>query len=393
MAEALEQKTVEVDEARHSPLEDAHRRAGASLREEDGCVVPANFGDAGDEYGAVRGGGAGLFDLSGRGRVEVSGAEAVQFLNGMLTNDVAGLEEGAWMHAAFPNPQGRLLASVRVLRDGARFLFDTEPASYAPLLKLLERFTLAGDFRVRDLTDKTALVSLQGARAAEIAAVALGGDAVARIGRGRVAIALAAWGREPLRVIRATHTSEDGFDLFVDAEKAEYLWDALVAAGARPAGFDALEVLRVEAGLPRYGVDASDSNVVLEVVDESEAVSYTKGCYAGQEIIARIHWRGHVAKRLTGVVFERDAEPTPESRLRDCAEGREAGRVTSVVYSPQLGRRVALALVKYDFLAPGTELKVFDGDAEVCAAHVAALPLVRGSWYTDEGEAGAGEAG
>src|ERR687893_2220856 len=87
-------------------------------------------------YEAVRGGGAGLFDLSARGRVEVSGGEAVTFLNGMLTNDVAKLEEGAWMHAAFPNPQGRLLASVRVLRVGESFLFDTEPASYAPLLKL-----------------------------------------------------------------------------------------------------------------------------------------------------------------------------------------------------------------------------------------------------------------
>jgi folate-binding protein YgfZ len=143
-----------------------------------------------------------------------------------------------------------------------------------------------------------------------------------------------------------------------------------------------LEVLRVEAGVPRYGVDASDANVVLEVVDEAEAVSYTKGCYAGQEIIARIHWRGHVAKRLAGVIFDRDAEAPADARLRDCAEGREAGRLTSNVYSPRLRRRVALAIVKYDFLAPGTELKLFAGDTEVCAAHVADLPLVRGSWYT-----------
>src|ERR671926_1875430 len=108
------------------------------------------------EYEAVRGGGAGLFDLSARGRVEVSGGEAVMFLNGMLTNDVALLAEGAWMHAAFPNPQGRLLASTRVLRRGGAFLFDTEPATYPVVLKHLESFTLAGDFRVRDLTAETA---------------------------------------------------------------------------------------------------------------------------------------------------------------------------------------------------------------------------------------------
>jgi folate-binding protein YgfZ len=392
MAEAVEQKTIEVDEARRSPLEDAHRRAGASLREEDGCVVAASFGDAGAEYEAVRGGGAGLFDLSARGRVEVSGAEAVQFLNGMLTNDVARLEDGAWMHAAFPNPQGRLLASVRVLRDGGRFLFDTEPTTYTSLLKLLERFTFAGDFSVRDLTFETALVSLQGARATDVVGKVLGDDA-ARLARGRVAVVSEGWGDESLRVIRATHTAEDGFDLFVGASEAARLWDALVAAGARPAGFDALEVLRIEAGVPRYGIDASDANVVLEVVDEAEAVSYTKGCYAGQEIIARIHWRGHVAKRLAGVILESDAEPSADSRLRDPAEGREAGRITSDVYSPRLRRRIALALVKYDFLKPGTELKVFSGDAEVCAAHVAGLPLVRGSWHADDPEAGAGEAG
>src|SRR5919107_1670957 len=166
MSEAAEQKTEQAA-PRRSPLEEAHGRAGASLVEREGCVVPASYGDAGAEYEAVRGG-AGLFDLSSRGRVEVSGGEAVMFLNGMLTNDVAKLEDGAWMHAAFPNPQGRLLAAARVLRDGARFVFDTEPATYAALLKLLERFTLAGDFRVRDLTPETALLSLQGARAAEV---------------------------------------------------------------------------------------------------------------------------------------------------------------------------------------------------------------------------------
>jgi folate-binding protein YgfZ len=316
----------------------------------------------------------------------VSGAEAVQFLNGMLTNDVALLEEGAWMHAAFPNPQGRLVAATRVLKRGGAFLFDTEAATYPGVLKHLERFTLAGDFRVRDLTAETALLSVQGARASELVGAALGAEAAATA-RGRVTGEMFAEGE--VTVIRATHTAEDGFDLFVDAASAESLWDALVAAGARPAGHEALEILRVEAGVPRYGVDASDANVVLEVVDEAAAVSYTKGCYAGQEIIARIHWRGHVAKRLAGVVFDRDAEPPSDARLRDCAEGREAGRITSSVFSPRLRRRVALALVKYDFLAPGTELKIFSGDSEVCAAHVAELPLVRGSWYahpSNEGE-------
>ena len=325
--------------------------------------------------------GAGLFDLSSRGRIEVSGGEAVQFLNGMLTNDVAGLEDGAWMRAAFPNPQGRLIASARVLRRGDAFVFDTEAAVYARVLKYLERYTLAGDFRVRDLTRETALVTVQGARARELVGSALGAQAPEGAGVARGRVASARFGAGELTALRDTHTAEDGLDLLVDACEAEALWRAIVEAGARPAGLDALEVLRVEAGLPRYGVDASEANVVLEVVDEEEAVSYTKGCYTGQEIIARIHWRGHVAKRLAGLVLDADAEPPADSAVKSPADGREAGRITSTVFSPRLRRRVALALVKYDFLAPGTELKVFAGEEELCAARVAELPLVRGSWY------------
>jgi folate-binding protein YgfZ len=385
MTEAVQSQSTETA-ARRSPLEVVHARAGAELREQDGCVVAAHYGDALAEYEAVRGGeGAGLFDLSSRGRVEVSGGEAVQFLNGMLTNDVARLEEGAWMQAAFPNPQGRLIATVRVLHVGGAFLFDTEAATYGRVLKYLERYTLAGDFRVRDLTNETVLLTVQGARAREITAAALG-DETLNVERGRVSTAR--FGEGDVTLVRATHTAEDGFDIFVNAPDAASLWQSLVEAGARPAGFDALEVLRIEAGLPRYGVDASEANVVLEVVDEAEAVSYTKGCYTGQEIIARIHWRGHVAKRLAGIVFDRDAEPPADLTLRSYAEGREVGRITSTVFSPRLRRRVALAVIRYDSLAPGTELKVFDGEEELCSAQVAGLPLVRGSWRASGESAG-----
>lgn len=388
MSEAVESHTVEETTARRSPLEEAHRRAGATLREQDGCLVPASYGDARAEYDVVRGvGSAGLFDLSSRGRVEVSGGEAVQFLNGLLTNDVARLEDGAWMSAAFPNPQGRLVAAARVFRRGDTFLFDTEAATCERMLRSLERFTLAGDFRVRDLTRETAQLSVQGARASEVVRAALGASAAETV-RGRTGTAQFQNGE--VTVARATHTAEDGFDLFVSAADAEALWDALVASGARAVGFDALEVLRVETGVARYGVDASDANVVIEVLDEASAVSYTKGCYTGQEIIARIHWRGHVAKKLTGLIFDREREAPTDARLRDCGDGREVGRITSTVFSPRLRRQVALALVKYDYLQPGTELKVFSGDAEVCAAHISELPLVRGSWYAEEsgGESG-----
>ncbi|HEX8070127.1 MAG TPA: aminomethyltransferase family protein [Pyrinomonadaceae bacterium] len=368
--------TQTVEQAQALPLAELHRQQGATLVERDGRLVPAHYGDAAAEYEAVRGGaGAGLFDLSARGRVEVRGAEAVQFLNGLITNDVKALAPGAWMHAAFPNVQGRLLAAARVLRPTGEtvFLFDTEAATRARVRESLARFTLAGDFHVRDLTDETTQFSLQGAGSQTLVARVLGASA-ARVER--MHVAAVEWQGHALTVARMTETGEDGFALIGSTQAGAALWPALVAAGARPAGADALEVLRVEAGVARYGVDATEANVVLEAV-AADAVSFTKGCYVGQEIIARIHWRGHVAKRLAGLLL--GGETTPDAKITT-ADGKEIGRVTSAVFSPRLGRAAALGIVKYDYLAPGTEVRV---GAEAVPATVAELPLVRGSWYEE----------
>jgi len=168
-----------------SPLDDVHKQSGAQMREENGHLLPASYGDIAEEYAAVRVGGCGLIDFSVRGRIEVSGTEAVQFLNGLITNDVKALAENAWMRAAFPNVQGRLIAEVRVLKLGAdRFLFDTDAATHERVLKTLERFTLAGDFHVKDLTDELAQVSLQGARATHALRASVGDDAT-RVEPGR----------------------------------------------------------------------------------------------------------------------------------------------------------------------------------------------------------------
>jgi folate-binding protein YgfZ len=361
-----------------SPLDETHRQSGAKMREENGRLLPASYGDAAAEYKAVRERGAGLIDFSSRGRIEVSGTESIQFLNGLITNDVKTLADGAWMRAAFPNAQGRLVAEVRVLHlANDRFLFDTEASTHERVLKTLERFTLAGDFRVTDLTNDLAHLSLQGARSAQTLRTTLGEDA-ARVEPGRVLETK--WNDAPLYLIRATHTAEKGFDLFVNAAGAPSLWDALTKAGAQAVGFDTLETLRIEAGLARYGVDVDETNVVLEAPLD-DAVSFTKGCYIGQEIIARIHWRGHVAKKLAGLSFDGRAEVKSDDKVRT-ADGKEIGRVTSPAFSPQLNRTIALGLIKYDYLAPGTNVLVYSDEREL-AAHVTELPFVRGSWYKE----------
>jgi folate-binding protein YgfZ len=389
MNEAVEELTV-----RKLTLEETHRRHGATFAERDGWLLPDAYANARAEYEAVRAGdGAGLVDLSARARIEVSGAESVQFLNGLITNDVKTLLPGAWMLAAFPNVQGRLLAHARVARPGEEvsFLIDTEPVTHEKVFQTLERFTLAGDFRVKDVTGETAQLSLQGAGARAIIESALG-RAFAQTGQREQAVAVVSW-RDDARqvvVLHATHTGEDGYDLVCASEAAADLWDALVKAGARPVGFEAFEVLRVEAGEPRHGVDVTDTNVVLEA-GQDEAVSYTKGCYIGQEIIARIHWRGHVAKRLAGLVLEDEREPGADAKVRT-TDGKEIGRITSHVFSPRLGRRIALVILKYDYLQPDTQVSIVAGEEER-GARVAELPFVRGSWYAATGApAGGGDA-
>jgi folate-binding protein YgfZ len=283
------------------------------------------------------------------------------------------------MPAAFPSVQGRLIASVRVIRLTdeqtdknvcTSFLIDTEPATSERVLKAIERFTLAGDFRVRDVTAQTALLTVQGEKSAGIVRLVLGEAAAGLAGKGALKIA---WQESEVTILRATHTGEDGFDLIVNAGAASTLWDALHAAGARPVGYDALEILRIESGLPRYGIDMDETNVVTEAALD-DAVSYTKGCYVGQEIIARIKYRGHVAKKLSGIRFTEAVKVEAGAAIKSI-ENKEIGRVTSTTYSPHLGRTVALGYVKYDYLATETQIKVTSelGDME---ARIAELPFV-----------------
>jgi folate-binding protein YgfZ len=378
MTEAVKSITM-----RRSPLASTHLATGARMIERDGWSIPANYGDVSQEYAAVRDG-AGLIDLSPRGRVLVRGSEAVQFLNGLITNDMKTLEPNTWMPAAFPNVQGRLIASVRVIRlqdEGTdknvypTFLVDTEAATHERVLKIIERFTLAGDFRVNDITSQTAMLSVQGKNASIVVDSVLGEAAAVS---GQNAVRQISW--QPagmtaeVTLVHASHTGEDGFDLIVDKDHATSLWHALQQAGAQCFGYDALEILRIEGGAPRYGIDMDDTNVVTET-NLDHAVSYTKGCYIGQEIIARIKYRGHVAKKLSGVMFDGTVEVDPGA-LINSVDGKEVGRITSVAYSPKLNRTIALAYLKYDYVTPGTDVKAATGNQEFSGT-VVELPFVR----------------
>lgn len=327
------------------------------------------------DYLAVREGGAGLIDLSSRGRMLVSGADAMMFLNGLVTNDMKTLARHSWMPAAFANVQGRLLAVVRILHREDGFLLDTEQTTHDKVLALLDRFTLAGDFRVTDLTRDTRTLSVQGAGAPAIVRAVLGKEA-ANVERRSMARSKLSDG--DATVIAASHTAEMGFDLFVGSERAAEVMDALISAGAQVVSDETFETLRIEAGIPCYGVDMDETTVVTET-NLDDAISYTKGCYLGQEIVIRIKHRGHVAKKLTGVIMD-EAVDIHRGASVVSVEGKDVGRVTSATYSPLIDRTIGLAYVKYDYLAPGTVVRVDSHETRI-AASIAGLPFVRGSWY------------
>ena len=307
-------------------------------------------------YSEVRDGGAGLIDLSERGRIRVSGSEATMFLNGLITNDVRNLAQNRWIPAVFPTVQGRLIGAVRVIRgNGPELLIDTETASHDAVLKTISRFTLAGDFKVADVTSETSLLTLQGQGAAEILQKVFD-QAVSDLPQDGVVETT--WQNVPITIMRASHTGEDGFDIVIDSSRKAELQQALEDADAQPIGDDTLEILRVEAGIARYGQDMDETNVIPET-NLDAAISYTKGCYVGQEIIVRIKHRGHPAKKLTGLRFETDQQVEPGAVIRS-QENQEIGRVTSAVVSPKKGS-IGLGYVRYEHLAEGTRVVVGDG--------------------------------
>lgn len=314
------------------------------------------------EYRAVRETGAGIFRFPQRGLIEVSGGEAVQFLNGLVTNDVKKLEDSTWMRAAFPNAQGRLLAMTRVLRRGDRFLFDVDAANHAAILQNLMRFTFAGDFKVADLSDELQVISLFGARAQEMLE-----NFELRTPKLDREIVETVVHSQSIAAIKSAQFAASNFDLFVpqDLSRSEKTVERFVDSGAVEIGEQTREILRVEMGTPFFGVDMDDKTVVLET-GLDDAVSFTKGCYIGQEIIARIHFRGHVAKKLTGLMLEETGEISAGDNLKS-ATGKAAGRITSTVFSPILNKTIALGFVRHEFLRVETELFVVNGERELRA--------------------------
>ena len=323
-------------------------------------MLPARFGDdASVEYRALREGAA-LVDLGFRTVVRAVGADRATFLQGMLTNDVATLAPGAGCVALLLTIQGRVTADVRVLAVEDALFLDVDVRARQAFVEALEQLIVADDVELTQSTPPVALIGLEGPGAERVLAIELAPYAHAtRTLRG-----------VEVRVQRASEVRGPGLVVHAPAPEAGRVWDALVEAGARPCGMEALEGRRIEVGVPRFGLDMDGSTLALEVPVEA-AISATKGCYLGQEVVARGTARGHVNRRLTVLRLSGPTPPVGAPLVRD---GKEVGRLTSVGRAFGLDEPAALGFVRRELWETGTELRIQHGHA-VSLARVAEPPL------------------
>jgi folate-binding protein YgfZ len=300
--------------------------------------------------------GAGLVDRSERGKLALTGSGAAEFLNGQVTNEIAALQPGEGVYAAFLTHKGKMLGDVRVLATEDELLLDTERVALQALFDMIRRYKVGFDAELHKRTLQRGLLSLVGPRSREIAGATDLPDAEHAHRAAEIA------GR-PVRLI----VTDTGVDVLTLAEDTDAVATALREAGAVPVAEDAAEIVRVEHGRPRYGVDLDEATIPQEAGLNERAVSFTKGCYVGQETVARLYYKGKPNRHLRGLKLSGPDVGTGDE-LR--AGEKVVGRLGSVVRSPRLGP-IALALVRRE-AEPGATVSVGDGGA---TATVVELPF------------------
>jgi folate-binding protein YgfZ len=356
--------------AEQTPLYDVTARAGAAFVEDAGYSVPAHFGDPAAEYNEARAG-AVLFDLSPHGKVEVTGPDARSFLHNLSTNDVKNLPPGTGCEAFLTTARAKVVAYLTLWllpEDTPSFWLDLAPGTADKVLQHLDHFLISEQVEFADHTRAFAQVHLAGPRSRAVLDQALGGPLPEL---GPLHLTRTTFNGTPCQVRRHDRLGLPGYDLVCPGTHAVAVWQRLAGAGAKPAGRQAYEALRVEAGTPRQGVDVDEETFAPEAGRTRQAISYTKGCYLGQEPIVMARDRGHVNRALMGLKLAGGPVPHNSPLYR---EGKEVGRVTSSVVSPRLGTAIALAYVRRGHQEPGTALEV-EAEGQRRAAEVAPLPF------------------
>jgi folate-binding protein YgfZ len=306
-----------------------------------------------------------------RARIAVSGRDRATYLQGLLTNDIQALTPGTGCYAAWLTPQGRMLTDLHVMESGDMILLDAPASLASSILQRLDQFIFSEDVQLGDLTSTLQSVSVHGPSAADALESTLTGVRDLS-GWTDYRNARAAFADSAVVIARIDQLGVPGFTVYVDGPRAADLVSALAGTGVGEANRDAIEAARIEAGYPLFGVDMDEDTIPLEAGIETRAISFTKGCYVGQEVIIRVLHRGHgrVARKLVGLRIDGDA-PSRGSRL--FAGDREIGRITSSAVSPTRGG-IALGYVHRDFVEPGTRIEA-EAAGQRIAATVSSRPL------------------
>ena len=322
-----------------------------------------------EDYRAIRET-AVIGSIAARSQVAVTGQDRATYLQGLLTNDIPALVPGTGCYSAWLSPQGRMLTDMHVLQSASMILLDLPAETAAATVERLDQFIFSEDVQVGSMADALTAVWTHGPRAAEVLERSLDGASGLADYRDYQHAQLT-FGGTPVSVARIDQLGVPGYSVFLEKSRETKLVDALRRAGAHVSAQEALDAARIEAGYPVFGIDMTDATIPLEAGIEHRAISFSKGCYVGQEVIIRVLHRGggRVAKKLVAMRVE-GRPPVRGAKL--FGGGREVGAVTSAAASPRLGA-IALGYVHRDFVAAGTAIEV-DGEEGRQPAVVADLP-------------------
>src|SRR5271165_2289046 len=288
--------------------------SGANTSERDGAAKAADFGDARAQFQALLSG-CGLFDLTGRAKIAVTGGDRVRWMNGMVSNNVRDLAAGHGVYAFMLNAQGRIHADLYVFQRGDSLLVDTERGQREKVLQLFDHYIIADDVEIADFSDKLAALGLTGPDSRTVLERA--GIAVPDLAH--LQFADVAWQQagqqKNVTVLRSGDEAGESWQVWIAPEHTAELWDALVKAGARPVGTSALSLFRIARGIPQFGVDIRERDLPQET-GQTRALNFTKGCYLGQEIVERIRSRGAVHRQFAAFAVE-GALPEAGAKILD----------------------------------------------------------------------------
>ena len=306
-------------------------------------AAASDFGDTRAEFQALLAG-CGIYDLGGRAKIAVTRGDRVRWLNGMISNNVRDLASGHGVYAFLLNAQGRIQADLYAFQRGESLLIDTEGAQREKVLQLFDRYIIADDVEIADISDKLTALGLTGPESRKVLERA--GIAVPDLAH--LQFADAACQQKSITLLHSGEEARESWQIWIAPEHGGALRDALVTAGARPAGTAALNLFRIARGIPQFGVDIRDRDLPQET-GQTRALNFTKGCYLGQEIVERIRSRGAVHRQFTGFDVE-GTLPAPGAKIvvAESESGKEVGEITSSAILPLLGedRPVALGYLR-----------------------------------------------